>query len=115
VPESCAPTLLGPIEARADNPEFTGQLRPFPTLNCHVVTATGKPARRFAIGAEPRTTRAIAPPIASRTDDDGIARFTKCTPGIHEIAVWENRSKLATVEVDLLPGVNPDIVLHLPN
>jgi hypothetical protein len=113
-PHAAAPVLLGPLQTRAENPELTVHLRACAEVTCRVVRADGSPARRVTVSAGAREHIPGIYAATMRTDDDGIARFPKCTPGATTITAHDGIRQLASVEVELAPGANPDVVLRLP-
>jgi hypothetical protein len=77
-----------------------------------VVDAGGAPVFGIRVGA-----REVEPvpggPFwsAMATDQQGERRFARFPPGRTRFSAWSEGDELASVEVDLRPGPNADVVL----
>jgi hypothetical protein len=111
-PKDYAPVLLGPIDTTAARHEVVARVVPFAQVTCRVVDAGGAPVFGIRVGArevEPVPGGPFWSAIA--TDQQGERRFTGFPPGRTRFSAWSEGDELASVEVDLRPGPNTDVVL----
>lgn len=114
LPKDLAPVFLGPIETTAERLEVVARVAPFAEVTCRVVDGSGAPMFGVHVGPNPLKRVPGAPFYsAMATDQQGERRFGRLPPGRTEFVAWSNREKLASVEVELVSGLNADVVLRI--
>ena len=108
-----APTRCGPFAADRADVDIQVQVQRWAEVPVRVLSSDGTPARGVLVN----TVSAVALPFGTgplAVDAEGRVVLKNRLPGVATITFWREQDKLCEQPLTLLPGTNPEVVVHLP-